>query len=64
VTNLQEWIAPVWYGDYTAIKNQTNMTQAQLDIFYGTTEDHSFGKWLNDTLSWNYNKYTCPSAKD
>jgi hypothetical protein len=65
VTSLQAWIAPVWYGDYTAIMAQTGLNQSQITTFYSITNNSaSFGAWLNDSLAYNYKEYDCPSAQD
>lgn len=65
VANLQEWINPVWYNDYTEFMAMTQMTMAQVTLFYTPSNaSGSFGMLLQDNLEYLYNKYDCPSATD
>jgi hypothetical protein len=51
IENLQEWISPFWYQDYTEFMAKTGMTLPEVTTFYSNATALSFGVELQQALT-------------
>lgn len=64
VNTLQDWIEPIWYGNYTSFSKFVDLTPAQYMAFYDVSIKGSFGEALNTALSLLYTSYDCEMNTD